>query len=215
LKYPLFLIKEITGKSYPQWENFVNKVSELRKRWFLLGDERYVSLLDLLKESVEIVNTLIKDVDVFLIENKIIDLPSSEGFFIEKEHVNLYLDVSSSGDGQSDNWSLTCGLYLRLGCPNSILPPNYLIQRRYLEEAIQGKNSTGIINQDYLASLSNRYHLFAEEIAFLNKNKVPFKSLLKYDYLTTKPKIYLSYLNIRHKMLSYKLNKFMSKRSKS
>jgi len=190
MKYPVLMLEKITGKQSVKGKILIKKIQNLRKNWFKLGNKKYSIFIELLKDAISACYEIIEQLNLYLEKNKYFKSNFKKKIFLEKEHTNIYLSSWSPEKTQKK----TLDIFKRTGEIVSILPMNFYIQRKYLDDLMKYKINNLKIKPEYKNLLDKRYKLYKHEIDFLNKNKFSFKPIIKYNYLTTKPLIYKIFL---------------------
>ncbi len=190
MKYPPRLL----DKKYvtEDMENFVEEVINLRKNWFNdNSEEKYNKLVTLLDKCIDFCYDLIFTSKEMM--QNISKTPKTPRKILLRHHSLIFKkDISKEEANKEAREILT-----NKSEPASILPFELQPQRDLLDAIMNNQQTEDIeINEEYKKLLIERYSLFKKQVDFLNRNKIPFKACLKYDYLTTKPlksKIYFKF----------------------
>ena len=203
MKYPLKILKNLTGKKYSCWEKYIQEIQDLRNNWFTLPESKFDTMIKKLKENIYFTTFLIEELDKYYRENEIFKGFRNKEKFLEKEHSCIF----------NQNWEMknsiekTARIFRRTKEVVSILPMSFFYQRIFLYNIMKNKKQdpSTKIDEEYKKILEIRYNLYKEEIDFLNNNKFTFKPIIKYDYLTTKPFLYKIYLKFSKIMRNIKI----------
>jgi hypothetical protein len=198
LKYPLKMLEGITGKKYPESQSFVYEITSLRNAWLKMPDnkEKYKLLIVLLKKSLSFSLWIIKEFDMVLATLMKFEHPN--WFFVEKDRTTLYVD-----DWDETAIGKAIALHKKTAEVVSVLPKNYLFQKKLLFNVLRGKAGgvSAQVNRDYLALLMQRAKLFKEQTDYLNAHQLSFKPIMRYDVLKPNKK------QVMYKKMSMRIRK--------
>lgn len=187
LKYPLRMLSLLAGKKYPAQESYVHAIQSLRLRWFALPEKiRYETLLRLLKKSIPFSLWLIAETSALLQKYVAMSTFSApDTFYLNKDHATAY--VNRWQPAFSVSASIT--LYQKTSEIVSFLPKSFLAQKKIMMDVLHGGSADAVqrsfssLNPHYLRLVLRRALLFKQQVDFLNKNKLSFKPIMRYDVL--------------------------------
>ncbi|MDO8643197.1 MAG: hypothetical protein Q7R76_06500 [Candidatus Woesearchaeota archaeon] len=187
LKYPLRMLSSLTKKRYPAAEVFVRRVQALRTSWFQQANPntKYAELLTLLKESISFCLLLIGETAALLKRCAPTNAPDT--FYLNKDHAVVYVD----------RWGVrsipaSIALYKKTSEIISILPKSFLPQKKVTMDILHGNSPDAVhrafssLDSNYLRLAIHRATLFKQQVDFLNKNKLSFKPIMRYDVLRSR-----------------------------